>query len=260
MRRDADGIRRYVHVSTGNYNSKTARLYTDIGLFTCNPEIGADSSDLFNSLTGVSRQKFYRRLVMAPANLRQRTLELIDRESAHAKAGRGGRIIAKMNALVDPEVIVALYRASQAGVEIDLIVRGICCLLPGLRGVSDRIRVVSIIGRFLEHSRVAYFANGGNPEYYIGSADWMPRNFDRRVEAMSPIEDVSLHGHLRNVLETCLADNRQAWTLGADGTYRRKTAAQGEERATHAILMRDPWAAPEPPAKKRRAKAAGPTP
>ncbi|WP_411278687.1 polyphosphate kinase 1 [Gemmatimonas sp.] len=241
VRRDADGIRRYVHVSTGNYNSKTARLYTDIGLFTCNPQIGADSSDLFNSLTGVSRQKFYRRLIMAPANLRKRTLELIERESAHAKAGRGGRIIAKMNALVDPEIIVALYRASQAGVEIDLIVRGICCLLPGLRGVSDRIRVVSIIGRFLEHSRIAFFSNGGNPEYYIGSADWMPRNFDRRVEAMAPIDDVAWHGRLQRVLEMCLADNRQAWELGADGTYHRRSPNGAEERATQATLMRDPW-------------------
>jgi polyphosphate kinase len=246
VRRDHDGIRRYVHVSTGNYNSKTARLYTDIGLFTCNPQIGADSSDLFNSLTGVSRQKFYRRLIMAPANLRQRTIELIERESAHASAGRGGRIIAKMNALVDPEVIAALYRASEAGVEIDLIVRGICCLLPGLVGVSERIRVVSIIGRFLEHSRVAYFSNGGNPEYYIGSADWMPRNFDRRVEAMAPIDDVAWHDRLQRVLETCLTDNRQAWELGADGTYRRRSADGAPERSTHATMMRDPWAGLEP--------------
>ena len=241
VRRDADGIRRYVHVGTGNYNSKTARVYTDIGLFTCRPEIGADSSDLFNSLTGVSRQKFYRRLVMAPATLRRRTLELIDREAAHATAGRGGRIIAKMNALVDPQVIAALYRASQAGVEVDLIVRGICCLVPGLRGVSDRIRVVSIIGRFLEHSRVAFFSNGGNPEYFIGSADWMPRNFDRRVEAMAPIEDMVWHGRLQRVLELCLSDTRQAWELGADGTYRRREPNGADEIATHATLMRDPW-------------------
>ena len=179
-------------------------------------------------------------------NLRSRILELIERESAHARAGRGGRIIAKMNALVDPDVIAALYRASQAGVEIDLIVRGICCLLPGLGGVSERIRVVSIIGRFLEHSRIAYFANGGNPEYYIGSADWMPRNFDRRVEAMAPIDDVAWHGRLQRVLETCLADNRQAWELGADGTYRRRVAEGAEERATHATMMRDPWGGAEP--------------
>ena len=210
VRRDVDGIRRYVHIGTGNYNSKTARMYTDLGLFTCHPEIGADLTDLFNSLTGMSRQKHYRKLLVAPANLRQRTLELIEREAQHAEAGRGGRIIAKMNALVDPGIISALYRASQAGVEIDLIVRGICCLLPGVLGVSERIRVISIVGRFLEHSRVQYFANAGRPEYYFGSADWMPRNLDRRVEAMVPIEDASLHRQLHAVLEVYLADNRQA--------------------------------------------------
>ncbi|MFN8861871.1 MAG: polyphosphate kinase 1 [Gemmatimonadaceae bacterium] len=255
VRRDPDGIRRYVHIGTGNYNAKTARLYTDMGLFTCNPTLGADLSDLFNSLTGVSRQKFYRRLAVAPATLRARVLELIERETAHAKAGRGGRIIAKMNALVDPEIIRALYRASQAGVEIDLVVRGICCLVPGLAGVSERIRVVSIIGRFLEHSRVAYFANGGNPEYYIGSADWMPRNFDRRVETMVPIEDPALHRGLDAVLATCLADNRQAWELGADGTYRRRSGVDAPELGTHATLMRAPWGDSETRAPKRKRKA-----
>lgn len=253
VRRDPDGIRRYVHIGTGNYNSKTARLYTDMGLFTCNPEIGADLSDLFNSLTGVSRQKFYRRLAVAPVGLRARMLELIDRETAHALGGRGGRIIAKMNALVDPEIIGALYRASQAGVDIDLVVRGICCLLPGLKGVSDRIRVISIIGRFLEHSRLSYFANGGNPEYYIGSADWMPRNFDRRVEVMTPIEDPALHKGLESVLATCLADNRQAWELGADGQYRRRAPNGDAVRATQQILMKEPWgtAAARPPRRKK---------
>jgi len=241
VRRDTDGIRRYVHIGTGNYNSKTARLYTDLGLFTCHPEIGADLTDLFNSLTGMSRQKRYRKLLVAPANLRERTLELIARETAHAKAGRGGRIIAKMNALVDPGIIEALYRASQSGVEIDLIVRGICCLLPGVPGVSERIRVISIIGRFLEHSRLQYFANGGHPEYYFGSADWMPRNLDRRVEAMVPVEDVQLHQRLQSLLETCLSDNRQAWELGADSQYRRRFPDGAPERATQQIFMRDPW-------------------
>ncbi len=254
VRRDADGIRRYVHLGTGNYNSKTARLYTDIGLFTCNPEIGADLSDLFNSLTGVSRQRFYRKLAVAPATLRARTLELIDRETAHAKGGRGGRIIAKMNALVDPEVIAALYRASQAGVEIDLIIRGICCLVPGLKGVSDHIRVRSIIGRFLEHSRLCMFGNGGQPEYYIGSADWMPRNFDRRVEAMTPVEDPALHRGLESLLATCLDDNRQAWLLGADGRYVR-VVVDGEVRSTHQRLMKQPWGVEPPPAPKRRKKS-----
>jgi polyphosphate kinase len=258
VRRDPDGIRRYVHLGTGNYNSKTARLYTDVGLFTCDPQIGADLTDLFNSLTGVSRQKFYRRLAVAPVSLRARLLELIARESAHAAAGRGGRIIAKMNALVDPEVIGALYGASQAGVEIDLIVRGICCLVPGLPGISERIRVVSIIGRFLEHSRIAFFSNGGTPEYYIASADWMPRNFDRRVETMVPIEDRTLHPGLQAVLETCLADNRQAWQLDADGQYRRRTAQPNEpERATQPLLMRHPWGGAVPPLPPRKKSIKG---
>ena len=241
VRRDADGIRRYVHIGTGNYNAKTARLYTDLGLFTCDPQIGADLTDLFNSLTGMSRQKRYRKLLVAPANLRERTLALIDRERAHAVAGKGGRIIAKMNALVDPEVIAALYRASQAGVVVDLIIRGICCLVPGVPSVSDGIRVVSIVSRFLEHSRIQYFANGGSPEYYLGSADWMPRNLDRRVEAMVPISDAHWHRRLHSLLETCLADNRQSWELRADGRYYRREAAGAVEVATQQIFIKDPW-------------------
>jgi polyphosphate kinase len=192
-------------------------------------------------------------LAVAPATLRARTLELIDRETAHAKAGRGGRIIAKMNALVDPEVIAALYRASQAGVEIDLIVRGICCLVPGLKGTSERIRVISIIGRFLEHSRIFCYANGGNPEYYIGSADWMPRNFDRRVETMAPIDNPALHRGLQAVLTTCLQDTRQAWELGPDGRYVRRTG-DGDVRATQQQLMKQPWGVEPPPAPKRKKK------
>lgn len=254
VRRDHDGIRRYVHIGTGNYNSKTARLYTDMGLFSCHPELGADLSDLFNSLTGVSRQKFYRRLAVAPVSLRARLLELIDRETAHARAGKGGRIIAKMNALVDPEIIAALYRASQAGAQIDLIVRGICCLVPGLAGTSEHIRVISIIGRFLEHSRIAYFANAGHPEYYIGSADWMPRNFDRRVEVMTPIDDPALHKGIEAVLSTCLNDNRQAWELGADGQYRRRQPERAAVHATQQILIREPWGteAARPPKRKKK--------
>src|SRR2546423_1539567 len=162
-------------------------------LFTCSRSIAADVTDLFNSLTGYSRQRLYRKLLVAPANMRPRVLDLIDREAEHAKAGRAARIVAKMNALVDPETIEALYRASRAGVDIELIVRGICCLRPGVQGVSDNIRVVSIIGRFLEHSRLFSFANGGAEEFYIGSADWMQRNFDRRVEAVAPVEDATLH-------------------------------------------------------------------
>lgn len=223
VRRDSDGIRRYLHLGTGNYNSRTARVYTDVGLFTCNPLLAADLSDLFNSLTGISHRRHYRRLAVAPSSLRRRTLELIEREAAHAAAGCKAHIIAKMNALVDSEVIEALYRASQAGVDIDLIVRGICCLVPGLEGVSERIRVVSIVGRFLEHSRILYFANAESPEYYISSADWMPRNFDRRVEVMVPVEDRALHAQVRRVLEVCLSDNCEAWDLGSDGGYLRRS-------------------------------------
>ena len=240
VRREPDGIRRYVHIGTGNYNSRTARQYTDVGLFTCSPSIGADVSDVFNSLTGISRQRLYRKLLIAPANMKERFLELIDRESQHARAGRRARIVAKMNALVDPDVIDALYRASQAGVEIDLIVRGICCLRPALAGVSDRIRVMSIIGRFLEHSRIWHFLNGGQDELYIGSADWMPRNFLRRVEAVVPVETPALQERLRSLLAACLEDNRQAWDLGADGRWIQRRP-QGEVRATHVRLLTDSW-------------------
>jgi polyphosphate kinase len=240
VRRESDGIRRYIHLGSGNYNSRTARLYTDVGLFTCSRSIGADVSDLFNSLTGYSRQRLYRKLVVAPVNLRNRIIELIEREAAHAAAGRPARIICKMNALVDVEVIDALYRASQAGVDIDLIVRGICCLRPGLPGISERINVVSIVGRFLEHSRLWNFANGGAEEFYIGSADWMPRNFDRRVEAVAPVDSPALHERLRALLAVYLDDNRQAWELDADGVWTRRVAS-GAPRASHEVLQRNSW-------------------
>ena len=248
VRKEPDGIRRYAHVGSGNYNSKTARVYTDIGLLTSSPSIGADLTDLFNALTGFSRQKLYRKLVVAPANMRLRFLEMIVREAHNARAGKPARIIAKMNALVDAEVIHALYAASQSGVEIDLIVRGICCLRPGVPGVSDRIRVVSIVGRFLEHSRIFHFANDGAPEYYFGSADWMPRNFDRRVEAVVPIEGERLQGRMRSLLDACLADDRQSWDLAADGTYTRRTP-DPDSISLHELLMKDSWGRtrPEPP-------------
>jgi polyphosphate kinase len=241
VRKEGDGIRRYAHIGTGNYNSKTARIYTDIGLFTASPSLGADLSDLFNALTGFSRQRLYRKLIMAPASMRSRFLEMIEREAKHAAEGRGGRIIAKMNAIVDPEIIEALYDASRAGVQIDLIVRGICCLRPGVEGVSDHIRVISIVGRFLEHSRVFYFRNAGEEEFYFGSADWMPRNFDRRVEAVAPVEDPDLHERLRSLLDTCLNDNRQAWDLQPDGSYVQRHPNGEPEHSAQAIFLQNSW-------------------
>ncbi len=246
VRREADGIRRYAHIGSGNYNSKTARIYTDIGLLTSSPSIGADLTDLFNALTGFSRQRLYRKLLVAPPNMRFRFLEMIERETANAREGKPARIIAKMNAVVDAEIIEALYAASQAGVEIDLIVRGICCLRPGVPGVSDRIRVVSIVGRFLEHSRLFYFANGGEEQFFFGSADWMPRNLDRRVEAVAPVDDVALHPRLQALLSTCLSDNRQAWDLAADGTYTQRSPNGEPVRATHQLLLIDSWGMVKP--------------
>ena len=240
VRREADGIRRYVHFGSGNYNSRTARQYTDVGLLTCSPSIGADVSDLFNSLTGYSRQRLYRKLLVAPGDLRDRFIELIRREAAHAVAGRPARLIAKMNALVDPAIIDALYDASRAGVRIDLLVRGICCLRPLVAGMSDNIRVISIVGRFLEHSRLFFFANGGVPAYYLGSADWMPRNFDRRVEAVVPIEKQALHERIRSLLELYLGDNRQAWDMSSDGHWTQRVPAD-VERPSHPLLMVSSW-------------------
>ena len=240
VRRESDGIRRYVHIGTGNYNSRTARLYTDFGILTCHPDIGADVSEVFNLLTGFSRQREYRRLFVAPANLKDQFLSLIHREADHAKAGKPARIIAKMNALQSPEIINALYDASNEGVEIDLLVRGICCLRPGVPGLSERIRVVSVIGRFLEHSRLYYFLNGGDEEYFIGSADWMPRNLERRVEVVVPIVDRALHHRLASLMRVYLSDNRQGWDLQSDGSYVQRTP-QPDEAGSHQALMRDPW-------------------
>ena len=239
VRREAEGkIRRYVHIGTGNYNPKTARLYTDIGLLSGREELGADLTDLFNSLTGYSRQRVYRKLLVAPVNLRDRMIELIQREADQARAGNHARIVAKMNALIDPQIITTLYAASQAGVQIDLIVRGMCCLRPGLAGVSDNIRVISIVGRFLEHSRIFYFHNQGQEEVYIGSADWMQRNLDRRVEVVVRVEDPALSKDLQESLGIMLADNRQAWDMQPDGHYvqRRPTDDSGEQSA-QVLLM-----------------------
>ena len=222
VRREADGIRRYVHIGTGNYNSRTARLYTDFGFLTCHPEIGADVSDVFNLLTGFSRQREYRQLLVAPASMKDRFLSLIHREADHARAGRPARIIAKMNALQSPEIINALYDASNDG-------RGDrphrpWDLLPSARGpgLSERIRVVSIIGRFLEHSRLYYFLNGGDEEYFIGSADWMPRNLERRVEVVVPVDGPALHHRLASLMRRVPGSRTigRAWDLQADGSLR----------------------------------------
>ena len=229
VRREHDGIRRYVHLSTGNYNPTTARIYTDLSLFTCRPEYGDDASALFNLLTGYSQGHDWKKLIIAPSQLADKIIALIDRERDNALAGKPARIIAKLNALVDPGAIEALYAASQAGTRIDLIVRGICCLRPGVPGVSDNIRVISIVDKFLEHSRISYFQNNDSPEVYLASADWMPRNFRRRVEIMFPIEDPRLQNRIVDgILGVALEDNVKARVLQADGTSRRERPAAKE--------------------------------
>jgi polyphosphate kinase len=227
VRREGSALRRYVHIGTGNYNSGTARLYTDLGLLSCRPELGADVSDLFNVLTGLSRQRDFRRVIVAPMNLRTWILAMIQRETDHALAGRKARIVLKLNSLVDPACVTALYAADQAGVKVDLIIRGICSLWPGVPGVSEGIQVRSIVGQYLEHSRVFSFANGGMPELYIGSADLMERNLDRRVEAVVPIEDPEGRARVESALEVMLLDDRRSWQLGPDGTYRRTEEING---------------------------------
>ncbi|AFZ03980.1 polyphosphate kinase 1 [Calothrix sp. PCC 6303] len=238
VRREKEHIKRYVHIGTGNYNPKTARLYTDFGLFSCREELGADLTDIFNYLTGYSRQKEYRQLLVAPVNMRDRFLSLINREIENAKNGGSGRIVAKMNALVDLQIISTLYIASRAGVKIDLIIRGICCLRPGIKDISDNINVISIVGRFLEHSRIFYFHNNGKEEIFIGSADWMPRNLDRRVEAITPILDADIAKDLQEVLGIMLADNRHAWELQSDGSYiQRRPGENCPEASSQQMLM-----------------------
>ncbi|HZP82982.1 MAG TPA: polyphosphate kinase 1 [Chthonomonadaceae bacterium] len=238
VRREEDGLRRYLHIGTGNYNPKTAATYTDVGILTCDPDFGADATDLFNFLTGYSRQDAYRKFLVAPVTLRQRLQAMIERETDKHTEENPGRIIAKMNALVDPALIKALYAASRKGVQIDLIVRGMCCLRPGVQGLSENIRVVSIIGRFLEHSRIFTFHNGGEEEVYIGSADWMPRNLDRRVEVVIPVQDAEIKRVLRaEVLPVLLEDNCQAWDLRPDGCYQRRHPAPGQRRRSAQALL-----------------------
>ena len=222
VRHDKDGIRRYVHFGTGNYNPTTARIYTDLSFFTCRPDFGEDASALFNLLTGYSQGQGWKKLTIAPMNLLDRLVGLIDRERKNAEAGKPARIIAKMNSLVDPHAIVALVAAGRAGVQVDLIVRGICCLKPGIPGLTDNIRVISIVDKFLEHSRISYFQNDESPEVYLSSADWMPRNFRRRVEVLFPVEDPRLRSRIVDgILGLSLIDNVKARELQPDGTYRR---------------------------------------
>ncbi|MDX1998450.1 MAG: polyphosphate kinase 1 [Thermoanaerobaculia bacterium] len=239
VRREADGaLRSYAHLATGNYNSETANLYTDLGLFTSRPEITTEVVQVFNVLTGYVHRPEFKKLLVAPFNMKERFLELIEREITHAKAGRRGWIQAKMNALEDTDVVEALYRASQAGVGVDLIVRGICRLRPGVPGLSESIRVISIVGRFLEHPRLFVFGNAGKPEYYLGSADWMVRNLEYRVEVVVPVEEPSLQAELQTILDLQLADNAKAWDMRPDGTWHKRVPAAGEpRRASQEQLM-----------------------
>jgi polyphosphate kinase len=238
VRREKELLRSYVHLGTGNYNSKTSTLYTDIGLLTVNEDFGQDLVELFNYLTGFSKQQSFRKLLVAPVTLRRGMEDRIRREIDHAKNGRGGHLRAKMNSLVDPAIIALLYEASQAGVKVELIIRGMCCLRPGLAGVSESISVSSVIGRFLEHSRLFWFANGGESELLIGSADWMPRNLDRRVEAVAPVEDPRLKGHLEGLMQLYL-DDSGAWHMHSDGSF-HQYPLEGTGQQVQATLM-DRW-------------------
>ena len=230
VRREQDRIARYVHIATGNYNEVTAHLYTDLGMFTADEDLADDVSDLFNYLTGYSEKTDYQRLLVAPVNLRARFEALVEREIKHAKAGRKGHLIFKMNSLVDPKLIRSLYKASRAGVRVELLVRGICCLRPGLAGISENIEVTSIVGRFLEHSRIYSFGNAGDEEVYIGSADLMPRNIDHRVEVLTPVRDPAMIHRLRELLAVYLKDNVKARQMNSNGIYTRKKPAGTRSR------------------------------
>jgi len=237
VRREADGIRRYCHLGTGNYHPRTARGYTDYGLFTCDEEIGSDVHEIFLQLTSLTRTSKLRRLLQSPFNLHEAVQAMIERESAHALAGKKARIIVKLNALVDPRTIETLYRASRSGVQIDLMIRGVCAVRPGIPGVSDNIRVLSVVGRFLEHSRAYWFENDGSPELYLSSADWMERNFFRRVEIAFPVLHTEHRKRIFEDLETLLSDNTNAWELQADGTYARLSFNQSSAVDAQALLL-----------------------
>ena len=245
VRREADGLQTYTHIATGNYNPTTSRLYTDLGLLTNDSDIGDDATDLFNFLTGFSIQKEFSRLMVAPLNLRRRMMNLIKRETEHARAGRAAHIAAKVNRLTDLQIIEALYEASQAGVKIDLIVRGACMIRPGEPGLSQTIHVRSVVGRFLEHSRIFYFANAGDEEVYIGSADWMTRNLDRRVEVVVPVLDPQLQKYLKDtVIAAYLRDNVKARVMRSDGTYEMPPMEPGEEPFNSQIFFEGPNSSP----------------
>ncbi|KTG09563.1 polyphosphate kinase [Haloprofundus marisrubri] len=247
VREEDDGVSLYSHVATGNYHSETAKTYTDLGLLTADRDVGQDLVRLFNYFTGHSLHEQYRKLLVAPGNMRERFTDLVRREADHARNGEDARIVAKMNSLEDPEMVAELYEAAMAGVDIDLVVRGICRLRPGIPGVSDSVNVHSVVGRFLEHSRVFYFHNAGDPEYYLGSADWMTRNLDRRVEAVAPVEDRALREQLRDVLDAMLADNRKRWVMRPDGSY-EQVRPSGDEApyvAHDSLMQRARRSAPE---------------
>jgi len=248
VREEREGVRLYSHVGTGNYHSETAKTYEDLGLFTADRDVGHDLVRLFNYFTGHTPHKEYRKMLVAPGNMRRKFTELIRREAELARSGRKGRLVAKMNALEDPAIVRELYRASVAGVEIDLIVRGACRLRPGLAGVSETVRVHSVVGHFLEHSRIFHFGNDGDPLYFVGSADWMTRNLDQRVETVVPVEDEGARDELRFVLDLLLRDNRRRWILRPDGSYERCRAQKGEaEVDTHRVLMERAREAVRPP-------------
>ncbi len=241
VRKEHEKLRSYVHIGTGNYNSKTSKLYTDLGLLSTRPELGQDLVELFNYLTGFSKQQSFRRLLVAPVTLRKGMESLIRREIEHAREGRDGHIRAKMNSLVDPDIIALLYKAAAANVRIELIIRGMCSLYPGREGLSESISVVSIIGQFLEHSRIFWFGNGGSPEVYIGSADWMSRNLDRRVEAVTPVEDPELRQQLERLLELYLKDNRGAWDMQSDGSFIQRQPEDGEDVRNSQVQLIKQW-------------------
>ena len=253
VRKEKQRLRSYVHIGTGNYNSKTSKLYTDLGLLSARPELGQDLVELFNYLTGFSKQQSFRRLLVAPVTLRKGMESLIRREIRHAKQGLGGHIRAKMNSLVDPAIVALLYEASQAGVKIELIIRGMCCLYPGREGISDTIQVISIIGRYLEHSRIFWFANNGEPEVYLGSADWMPRNLDRRVEAVVPVEEPELRQQLERLLDLYGKDNRGAWDMQSDGSFSQRQPGRTTIHAQSSL--NDLWPRGLPAAKTRSTTA-----